>query len=90
MKHIYQNQQQQYHRVEMINTLKLNSSSSKIPFKNEYTQQAPTKEDIVRTTKYVLTDENLDVDGEIVTDFVKSDVLPSDISDVNVIFNDIE
>jgi hypothetical protein len=35
------------------------------------TQQAPAKEEIVRTTKYVLTHQNLDAQGEIVTDFVK-------------------
>jgi hypothetical protein len=33
------------------------------------TQQAPTKEEVVRTTKYVLT--NLDAQGDIVTDVVK-------------------
>lgn len=35
------------------------------------TQQVPAKEEIVRTTKYVLTHQNLDAQGEIVTDFVK-------------------
>ncbi len=35
------------------------------------TQQAPAKEEIVRTTKYVLTHQNLDSQGEIITDFVK-------------------
>ena len=35
------------------------------------THQAPAKEEIVRTTKYVLTHQNLDAQGEIVTDLVK-------------------
>jgi hypothetical protein len=35
------------------------------------TQQAPAKGEIARTTKYVLTHQNLDAQGEIVTDFVK-------------------
>jgi hypothetical protein len=35
------------------------------------TQQAPAKNEIGRTTKYVLTHQNLDAQGEIVTDFVK-------------------
>ncbi|CAF4600164.1 unnamed protein product [Rotaria sp. Silwood1] len=54
------------------------------------TQQVPAKEEIVRTTKYVLTHQNLDAQGEIVTDFVKGDVLPSSTGGVNVIFNDVE
>jgi kinesin family protein 23 len=54
------------------------------------TQQAPAKEEIARTTKYVLTHQNLDSQGEIVTDFVKGDVLPSSTGGVNVIFNDVE
>ncbi|CAF1629108.1 unnamed protein product [Rotaria magnacalcarata] len=54
------------------------------------TQQAPAKEEIVRTTKYVLTHQNLDAQGEIVTDFVKGDVLASSTGGVNVIFNDVE
>jgi hypothetical protein len=35
------------------------------------TQKVPAKDEIVRTTKYVLTHQNLDAQGEIVTDFVK-------------------
>lgn len=35
------------------------------------THQVPAKEEIVRTTKYVLTHQNLDAQGEIVTDLVK-------------------
>jgi hypothetical protein len=35
------------------------------------TQQAPAKQEIARTTKYVLTHQNLDAQGEIVTDYVK-------------------
>ena len=35
------------------------------------TKKVPAKEEIVRTTKYVLTHQNLDEQGEIVTDFVK-------------------
>ncbi|UJR38434.1 hypothetical protein I4U23_031102 [Adineta vaga] len=54
------------------------------------TQQAPAKGEIIRTTKYVLTHQNLDAQGEIVTDFVKGDVLPSSTGGVNVIFNDVE
>jgi hypothetical protein len=133
--HVYQNQQQQqYHRVEMIisqncNTPTSNTSSRRRPLtphtpqtdpihmengsghavvahprqqhrrsrslseiwlehrphgtvhtetllqpkfhKKVSTQQAPAKEEIARTTKYVLTHQNLDAQGEIVTDFVK-------------------
>ncbi|CAF1332188.1 unnamed protein product [Adineta ricciae] len=54
------------------------------------TQKAPTKDETIRTTKYVLTHQNLDVQGEIVTDFVKGDVLPSSTGGVNVIFKDVE
>ena len=54
------------------------------------THQAPAKQEIVRATKYVLTHQNLDAQGEIVTDFVKSDVLPSSTGGVNVIFKDVE
>ncbi|CAF1690348.1 unnamed protein product, partial [Adineta ricciae] len=54
------------------------------------TQKAPAKDEIIRTTKYVLTHQNLDAQGEIVTDFVKGDVLPSSTGGVNVIFNDVE
>ncbi|CAF1343311.1 unnamed protein product [Didymodactylos carnosus] len=50
----------------------------------------PEKDDIVRTTKYVLTHQNLDSDGEIVTDLVKGDVLQSVGGGANVIFNDVE
>jgi hypothetical protein len=144
LEHVYQNQQQQYHRVEMIisqncNTPTSNANSSRRPFtpnteplniengnvvvahprqqhrrsrslsevwlehrpqgtvqtgknkislqmnfichietllqpkfhKKVCTQQAPAKEEIVRTTKYVLTHQNLDAQGEIVTDYVK-------------------
>lgn len=53
-------------------------------------QHVPAKDDIVRTTKYVLTHQNLDAQGEIVTDFVKGDVIPSSTGGVNVIFNDVE
>ena len=35
------------------------------------TQQAPGRDEIGRTTKYVLTHQNLDAQGEIVTNFVK-------------------
>ncbi|UJR38428.1 hypothetical protein I4U23_031096 [Adineta vaga] len=48
------------------------------------------KDEIVRTTKYVLTHQNLDTQGEFVTDFLKSDVLPSGGGGVNIIFNDIQ
>ncbi|CAF2941354.1 unnamed protein product [Rotaria sp. Silwood2] len=155
--HVYHNQQQQYHRVEMIisqnnnNTPTLNSTSRRHPYtpntpntpntesmniengsghivvahprqqrrrsrslseiwlehrpqgtvqtetllqpkfhKKVCTQQVPAKEEIVRTTKYVLTHQNLDAQGEIVTDFVKGDVLASSTGGVNVIFNDVE
>ncbi|CAF0929828.1 unnamed protein product [Adineta steineri] len=148
--HAYQNQQQQYHRVEMIisqncNTPILDANSRQhahtpntepMPIENgnghpvvghprqqhrrsrslsevwlEHrpqgtvqtetllqpkfhkkvcTQQAPAKQEIVRTTKYVLTHQNLDAQGELVTDLVKGDVLPSSTGGVNVIFNDVE
>ncbi|CAF0842670.1 unnamed protein product [Didymodactylos carnosus] len=52
--------------------------------------QQPEKDDIGRTTKYVLTHQNLDSNGEVVTDLVKGDVLHSVGGGVNVIFNDIE
>ncbi|CAF1472357.1 unnamed protein product [Adineta ricciae] len=54
------------------------------------TQKAPAKGEIIRTTKYVLTHQNLDAQGEVATDFVKGDVLPSSTGGVNVIFKDIE
>jgi hypothetical protein len=57
----------------MFSFLKFNLETLLQPkfHKKVCTQQAPAKEEIVRTTKYVLTYQNLDAQGEIVTDFVK-------------------
>ncbi|CAF1234526.1 unnamed protein product [Adineta ricciae] len=79
---VYQNQQQQqYHHLEMIvsqscNTSITNTSSRLHPHTPNTepklcTQQAPAKAEIIRTIKYVLIHQNLGVHGEIVTDFVQ-------------------
>ncbi|CAF1537534.1 unnamed protein product [Adineta ricciae] len=54
-------------------------------------KKALVKDEIIRTTKYVLTHQNLDAQSEVVTDFIKDgDLFLSSTCGVNVIFNDVK
>ena len=60
-----------FKRRELIVSLELETLLQPKFHKKVCTQQAPGRDEIGRTTKYVLTHQNLDAHGEIVTNFVK-------------------